>query len=45
MFFKIIMVILQNNSEEATVYLINIVKGLKLTDFDGEDVTKVVSLM
>ena len=37
--------ILQNNSEEAMAYLINKVKGLKLTNFDGEDVTKVVSLM
>ena len=36
---------LQNNSEEAVTYLVNTVKGLKITDFDGENVDKVVSLI
>jgi hypothetical protein len=45
LFFKITMDSLQNNSEESAEYLISTVKSLKLTNFDGENVEKVVSLI
>ena len=45
LFFKLMLDILQNNSEEAATYLITMVKHLKITDFDGENINKVVSLI
>jgi hypothetical protein len=45
LFFKIMMDILQNNSEDSAEFLVSKVKGLKITDFDGENVEKVVSLV
>lgn len=43
--FKLVMDTLQNNTADAAMCLINVVKNLKITDYDGKDVTKVVSLM
>ena len=37
--------ILQNNSKEALQYLVTTVKNIKLTDYPGENVSKVVSLI
>ena len=37
--------ILQNNSDEAAQYLVKTVKNVKLTDYPGENVSKVVSLI
>ena len=45
LFFKIMMNILQNNSKEASQYLVKTVKNIKLTDYPGENVSKVVSLI
>jgi hypothetical protein len=45
LFFKIMMDKLQNNSEDAATYLISVVKNLKITDYDGENVDNVVSLV
>jgi uncharacterized protein YaaW (UPF0174 family) len=45
LFFKIMMDKLQNNSEDAATYLISVVKSLKITDYDGENVDNVVSLV
>lgn len=45
LFFKIMIDILQNNSDEAAKYLISVVKNLKITNYDGENVDKVVSLI
>ena len=45
LFFKIMMDLLQNNSQEAAAYLVNVVVNLKITDFSGENVEKVVSLI
>jgi hypothetical protein len=35
LFFKLLMDLLQNNSTEAAEYLVNVVKNLKITNFDG----------
>ena len=43
LFFKIMMGILQNNSDEAAQYLIKTVRNIKLTNYEGENVSKVVS--
>jgi hypothetical protein len=45
LFFKLMMDLLQNNSQEAAAYLVNVVINLKITDFDGENVDKVISLI
>jgi hypothetical protein len=45
LFFKIMMDKLQNNSEDAATHLILVVKSLKITDYDGENVDNVVSLV
>jgi hypothetical protein len=45
LFFKLLMDLLQNNSTEAAEYLVNVVKNLKITNFDGENILKVVSLI
>jgi hypothetical protein len=45
LFFKIMLDLLQNNSDDTATYLINVIKNLKITDFDGEDINKVVSLI
>lgn len=45
LFFKIMMDKLQNNSEDAATYLISVVKNLKITDYDGENVNTVVGLI
>jgi hypothetical protein len=46
LFFKLwLMDLLQNNSAEAAEYLVNVVKNLKISNFDGENVLKVVSLI
>jgi hypothetical protein len=45
LFFKLLMDLLQNNSAEAAEYLINVVKNLKISNFDGENILKVVSLI
>jgi hypothetical protein len=45
LFFKLMMDILQDSSDATAEYLIATVKKLKLTDFDGENVDKVVSLI
>jgi hypothetical protein len=45
LFFKIMMDKLQNNSEDAAAYLISVVKNLKITDYDGENVNTVVGLI
>jgi hypothetical protein len=45
LFFKLLMDLLQNNSAEAADYLVNVVKNLKISNFDGENVLKVVSLI
>jgi hypothetical protein len=43
--FIIMMKKLQNNTDDAVEYLQNSVKGLSITNFDGEDVSRVVSLI
>jgi hypothetical protein len=45
LFFKLLMDLLQNNSAEAAEYLVNVVKNLKITNFPGENILKVVSLI
>jgi hypothetical protein len=45
LFFKLLMDLLQNNLAEAADYLVNVVKNLKISNFDGENVLKVVSLI
>jgi hypothetical protein len=45
LFFKLLMDLLQNNSAEAAEYLVNVVKHLKISNFDGENILKVVSLI
>jgi hypothetical protein len=45
LFFKLLMDLLQNNSAEAAEYLVNVVKNLKISSFDGENILKVVSLI
>jgi hypothetical protein len=45
LFFKLLMDLLQNNSAEAAEYLVNVVKNLKISNFDGENILKVVSLI
>jgi hypothetical protein len=45
LFFKLLMDLLQNKSAEAAEYLVNVVKNLKISNFDGENVLKVVSLI
>jgi hypothetical protein len=36
---------LQTNSDEATQYLLGVLKGLKISNYPGEDVGVVVSLI
>jgi hypothetical protein len=45
LFFKLLMDLLQNNSAEAAEYLVNVVKHLKISNFDGENILNVVSLI
>ena len=45
LFFKIMIDILQNNSSEAAKYLISTVKDIKISNYDGENVEQVVSLI
>jgi hypothetical protein len=45
LFFKIMMDAIQNNSEESAEYLVSMVKNMKLTSIDGENVEKAVSLV
>ena len=45
LFFKIMIDQLQTNSDEATQYLLGVLKNLKISTFKGEDVTVVVSLI
>ena len=45
LFFKIMIDQLQTNSEDATQYLLDTLKNLKISNFKGEDVTTVVSLI
>lgn len=43
--FSIMMKLLQSHSDNAVQYLINSVKNLRIRDFEGENVSKVVSLV
>lgn len=43
--FLIMMKLLQSHSDHAVQYLINSVKNLKISNFEGENVSKVVSLV
>ena len=45
LYFKIMMGILQSSSEEAAKYLIKTVKETKITNYNGENVETVVSLI
>ena len=45
LFFKIMINILQNNSNEAAKYLIQTVKDIEITNYAGENVSTVVSLI
>lgn len=45
LYFIIMMDILQSSSEEAAKYLIKTVKGIKITDYDGENVETIVGLI
>ncbi len=45
LFFKLMLDILQNNSEEAVAYLVITVIGLKFTDFDSEETRLWVSFV
>jgi hypothetical protein len=43
--FSIMMRLLQSNSDSAVQYLINSVKNLKISNYEGENMSKVVSLI
>ncbi len=43
LFYKLMMDILQNNSEEATTYLVTTVKNINIQTYEGENINKVVS--
>ena len=45
LFFKILMDTLQNNSEEASLYLINMVKQLNISKLDGKNVATANTLI
>ena len=45
LFFKIMIDILQNNSSKAAKYLVQKVKDIKITNYAGENVSSVVSLI
>ena len=45
LYFKLMMDILQSSSEEAAKYLIKVVRNIKVTDYDGENIETVVSLI
>ena len=45
LFFKIMMDVLQTNSEEAAEYLVTTIKNVKVSNFDGESIPRVVSLI
>lgn len=45
LFFKIMIDILQNSSSEAAQYLISTVKGIHISNYSGENVEDVVSLI
>ena len=45
LFFKIMIDILQKSSSEAAQYLISTVKGINISNYDGENIEQVVSLI
>ena len=45
LFLKIILYVFQDNSDETVEYLVNIVKTLKITEYNGENVNTVVSII
>ena len=45
LFLKIILYVFQDNSDETVEYLVNIFKTLKITEYNGENVNTVVSII